>query len=83
MSSPPVSPTLHEQIRRAVEKYFAELDGETPGQVYQLVLSEVERPLLEVVMNYAEQNQTMAAKILGINRNTLKRKLKRYHLDTD
>lgn len=60
--------------------YFRALNGETPCGVYQMVLDEVEKPLLEAVMVYAEHNQTKAARILGINRNTLRRKLEMHKL---
>lgn len=66
---------IEECIRRSLERYFRDLDGEKPCAVYEMVLSQVERPILEVVMRQAEGNQTYAAQLLGINRNTLRRKL--------
>ncbi len=71
---------LQDQVKRSIEKYFKELNGELPCNIYQLVLSEMEKPLLEVVMRYAEQNQSRASKILGINRNTLRKKLESHQL---
>lgn len=62
-------------VTRALDQYFADLDGEMPSDVYAMVLREVERPLLETVLKRARGNQTLAADILGINRNTLRRKL--------
>lgn len=66
---------IEECIRRSLERYFRDLDGEKPCAIYEMVLSQVERPVLEVVMREAEGNQTYAAQLLGINRNTLRRKL--------
>lgn len=68
-------------VRQALQKYFDDLDGHVPGNLYALLLSEVERPLLEVVMAQAKGNQTHAAQFLGINRATLRKKLKQYGLD--
>jgi Fis family transcriptional regulator len=67
-------------VRNALERYFDDLNGEKTTGVYQMVLSEVEKPLLEIVMRYAQHNQCRAAEILGINRNTLRKKLKQYKI---
>ena len=66
----------------ALEKYFDDLDGEKPCAVYDMVLRSVEKPMLEVVLRQAGGNQTLAADILGINRNTLRKKLLDYQLTT-
>ena len=71
---------LQDQVKKSIETYFMDLNGELPCNVYQLVLAEIEKPLLEVVMDYAENNQSQASRILGINRNTLRKKLEAYHL---
>lgn len=63
-----------------LEQYFHDLDGETPSAVYSMVLRCVEKPMLELVMLKTEGNQTLAAEILGINRNTLRKKLTEYQL---
>lgn len=68
-------------VRKALEKYFADLDGHAPGELYQLMLGEVEKPLLEKVIQHTGGNQTRASEILGINRGTLRKKLKQYGLD--
>lgn len=68
-------------IERALEQYFRQLQGEAPSGLYDLVLAEVERPLLEAVMNYAGSNQSRAARYLGINRNTLRKKLVHYGIE--
>ena len=64
----------------ALRGYFASLNGHKPGDLYQLVIGEVERPLLNAVMSYTNGNQSEAAEILGINRGTLRKKLKTYNL---
>ena len=68
-------------VKGALERYFSDLNGEKATDVYDMVLAEVEKPLLEIVMRHAKSNQCRAAEILGINRNTLRKKLKRYKLD--
>ena len=62
-------------VGKALEIYFQTLDGEKPVAVYEMVIRSVERPMLEVVLRQAGGNQTLAAEILGINRNTLRKKL--------
>lgn len=62
-------------IRTALEQYFQHLDGEPASGVYEMVLNRVEKPMLEIVMREASDNQTRAADMLGINRNTLRKKL--------
>lgn len=72
--------TLEECVRDSLQDYFRDLDGETPVNVYDMVLLLVEKPLLEVVMQQAEQNQSRAAQWLGLNRNTLRKKLVEHQL---
>lgn len=67
-------------IKGALETYFKDLDGETPARVYEMVLKSVERPMLEVILNQAGGNQTLAAEMLGINRNTLRKKITEHQL---
>lgn len=67
-------------ISNALETYFEHLDGESPTGIYDMVLSRVEKPLLTIVMREAENNQTRAADMLGINRNTLRKKLTEHGL---
>lgn len=64
----------------ALENYFATLNGDRPGDLYELVMGEVERPLFRAVMDYTDGNQSQAAGILGINRGTLRKKLRTYSL---
>jgi Fis family transcriptional regulator, factor for inversion stimulation protein len=63
-----------------LEQYFLDLDGESPSAVYEMVLRCVEKPMLEVIMSRTSGNQSQAADILGINRNTLRKKLTDYQL---
>ena len=67
-------------VHGALETYFRDLDGEKPAAIYEMVLRSVERPMLEVVLKQAGGNQTLAAEMLGINRNTLRKKLVDYKL---
>ncbi|HNJ77361.1 MAG: Fis family transcriptional regulator [Rhodocyclaceae bacterium] len=67
-------------VTGALEKYFRDLDGEMPCAIYDMVLKNVEKPMLEVVMRHADGNQTLAAEMLGINRNTLRKKLTEFDL---
>jgi Fis family transcriptional regulator, factor for inversion stimulation protein len=62
-------------VRRSLERYFKDLDGQKPRTIYDMVLKNVERPMLEIVLMQAEGNQTIAAEMLGINRNTLRKKI--------
>lgn len=73
-------PPLRACITESLNTYFLELDGHEPGNLYELVISEVEQPMLEVVMREAGSNITKAAQVLGLNRATLRKKLKKYGL---
>jgi Fis family transcriptional regulator len=72
--------TIEECIVRSLDKYFRDLNGEHPTGLYEMLMHTVERPLLEVVMREAEQNQSLASGMLGINRNTLRKKLQSHGL---
>ena len=67
-------------VTRTLDQYFRDLDGEKPAAVYDMMMRTVERPMLEFVLRQANGNQTVAAQILGINRNTLRRKLSDHQL---
>jgi len=71
---------IQDCIRDNLEGYFHDLRGAEPHAVYDMVVNAVERPMLEVVMQRAEGNQSKAAEWLGINRNTLRRKLLEHKL---
>ena len=70
--------TLRDCVAVALENYFSHLDGQEVFDVYEMVLAEVEAPLLEAVMKYTRKNQTKASTLLGLNRGTLRKKLKQY-----
>jgi len=67
-------------VRRALESYFKDLDGEKPGAVYEMVMNSVERPLIAFTLEHTRGNQTQAAEILGLNRNTLRKKINHHGL---
>ncbi len=72
---------LKDEVRKAMNRYFAQLDQKNiPIDVYQLVLNEVEPPLLASVMKFSNNNQSKASRVLGINRTTLRTKLKKYNI---
>ncbi len=66
---------IEECVRTSLESYFRDLRGTEPDGMYEMLVKAVEKPLLEVVMTKAEQNQSKAAEWLGLNRNTLRKKL--------
>ena len=67
-------------VERSLDEYFRRLDGEVPTGVYDMVIGHVERAMLRNVMGRANGNQTQAAELLGVNRNTLRAKLAKYDL---
>lgn len=71
---------LRDHTEDALKSYFDRLNGHSPGDLYDLVLGEIEEPLFKAVMHYSRGNQSKAAGILGINRGTLRKKLKQYSL---
>lgn len=70
--------SLRENVAEVIHHYFASLKGEEPRQVYDFFLEEIEEPLLAVVMKQTRNNQSEAARILGLSRGTLRTKLKKY-----
>lgn len=75
-----VSPTLSEVVANSVESYLASVNGEQVTELYELVLSEIEEPMLAAVMSKTGSNQSRASGMLGLNRGTLRKKLKKYGL---
>jgi Fis family transcriptional regulator len=69
---------LRSQAEEALQSYFETLNGHKPAHLYDLVMREVEEPLFKVVMDHVQGNQSRAATILGINRGTLRKKLKEF-----
>ncbi len=71
---------LCDLTEEALSSYFESLNGHQPNALYELVIGEVEKPLLRTVLDYADGNQSLAADILGINRGTLRKKLRQHGL---
>jgi Fis family transcriptional regulator, factor for inversion stimulation protein len=69
------SNSIEDCVKRNLDKYFKDVDGESVTGVYDMVIAAAERPMLEVIMQRTAGNQSLAAQILGINRNTLRKKL--------
>ena len=76
-----VSQSFAGSVQQSLQTYFAQLDGEEPANLYSMVLAQMEVPLLKMVMRYTGSNQSKAAKILGISRGTLRKKLAIYQID--
>jgi Fis family transcriptional regulator len=72
---------LRDCVRHAVDAYFKNLNGHSCEGLYAMLLSEVEKPLLESVMQHTGSNQSRSAEVLGISRSTMRKKLKQYHID--
>jgi len=73
--------SMNECVQRSLSNYFSQLGDQIPNELYDMVLAEVERPLLEAMMAYTKGNQSKAAIYLGLSRGTLRKKLKIYGLD--
>ncbi|HUL10955.1 MAG TPA: helix-turn-helix domain-containing protein [Methylococcaceae bacterium] len=72
---------LSEHVRLVVGDYFSRLDGHPVNELYAMVLSEVERPLIQTVLEHCGHNQSKAAQILGLSRSTLRKKMSQYGLE--
>jgi Fis family transcriptional regulator, factor for inversion stimulation protein len=73
--------TLCDHVRIAIDQYFQQINGHPACNLYDFVIAEVERPLIETVLKHVGHNQSKAAKALGISRSTLRKKIDRYRLD--
>ena len=71
---------LADMVRRALERYFRDMDGERPTGIYEMVLKNVEKPMIETVLGKAQGNLTLAAAMLGIDRNTLRKKMQQLRI---
>ncbi len=71
---------LADSVKRSLERYFKDMDGEKPTAIYDMVLKNVEKPMIEVVLARAEGNLTLASEMLGINRNTLRKKMQQLRI---
>ena len=74
---------LSECVSRVLKHYFKDMENHFNGDLYELIISEVEKPLVEKVMLYTNNNQSNAASILGISRGTLRKKIMLYHINTE
>lgn len=72
---------LSQSVKQSLEDYFKHLDGQPPHAIYEMVLGCVEKPMLEYILNKVGGNQSKAAEILGLNRNTLRKKMAEYNLN--
>ena len=72
--------SLPESVRESLKTYFSKLEGQTPANLYGMVIAEVEKPLIEMVLQLTNSNQSKAAKILGISRGTLRKKMAIYQI---
>ncbi|MEY3883043.1 MAG: hypothetical protein RLZZ379_321 [Pseudomonadota bacterium] len=72
---------LANSVKSSLDQYFKDLDGESPHAIYDMVLSCIEKPLHEYIMQHAAGNQSKAAEILGLNRNTLRKKIQQYNIE--
>ena len=76
----PQQQSLRDHVADAMQQYFRDLDGQDTKELYAIVMAEVEPPLLEAAMKYTRNNQSKTAVLLGLNRGTLRKKLKQYNL---
>ena len=71
---------LQQAVKESLDDYFTHLDGQPPHAIYDMVLGCVEKPMLEFILHKVGGNQSKAAEVLGLNRNTLRKKMAQYHL---
>ena len=71
---------LTDCVKKSLDEYFKHLDGQPPHAIYNMVLISIEKPMLEYILNKVGGNQSKAAEMLGLNRNTLRKKMAQYHL---
>lgn len=74
--------SISECLRRALDEYFDRLNGHAPADLYEIVMKEIEPPLLKTTLKRTGGNQTKAAKFLGMNRSTLRKKIRQYGINT-
>ena len=71
---------LSHAVKHSIRRYLYELDGAKPNNMYDLVLQQIEQPLFEAILEHTKGNQSRAAEMLGLNRGTLRKKLRSYNL---
>jgi Fis family transcriptional regulator, factor for inversion stimulation protein len=69
-----------DSVKRSLERYFKDMDGEKPTSIYEMVLKNIEKPMIETVLHHAEGNLSLAAEMLGINRATLRKKMQQLRI---
>ena len=69
-----------DSVKRSLERYFKDMDGEKPTLIYEMVLKNIEKPMIETVLRHAEGNLSLAAEMLGINRATLRKKMQQLRI---
>lgn len=77
---PEQSAPLRDSVKASIERYFTHLDGQHVTNLYDIVIAEVEEPLLQTVMRITGGNQSLAARLLGLSRGTLRKKLEQFGL---
>ena len=75
------SKCLGENVKEAMDKYFVDMDGHEPANLHDLIMSQVEKPLIESVIDNTQGNISRAAQLLGLNRGTLRNRMQKYGLD--
>jgi Fis family transcriptional regulator len=71
---------LADCVKRSLERYFKDMDGEKPTSIYEMVLKNIEKPMIETVLGKAAGNQSLAAEMLGVTRNTLRKKMRQLRI---
>ena len=71
---------LADSVKRSLERYFKDMDGEKPTSIYEMVLKNIEKPMIETVLGKASGNQSLAAEMLGVTRNTLRKKMQQLRI---
>ena len=71
---------LADCVKRSLERYFKDMDGEKPTSIYEMVLKNIEKPMIETVLGKASGNQSLAAQMLGVTRNTLRKKMRQLRI---
>ena len=71
---------LADCVKRSLERYFKDMDGEKPTSIYEMVLKNIEKPMIETVLGKAAGNQSLAAQMLGVTRNTLRKKMQQLRI---
>ena len=77
----PQTSSIYDAVKSSIQRYLHELEDTEPSEMYAMVLSQIEQPLLESVLEHTGGNQSRAAEYLGLNRGTLRKKLRIYNLD--